>query len=140
MTRDIQVVVQPSYVPERSSAEGKYYFFIYRVTIINLGLKTVRLQSRRWVIQDGQGRKETVHGPGVVGQQPTILPGESFEYSSACPLGTPTGSMRGAYFMVDEDGFDFEVSIPLFFLRLGTTATALSLVSEPALAPTPLIP
>ncbi len=117
VTRNIRIEVEPAYIPEQSRPQAEYFFFAYRVRITNLGQVATTLQSRHWIITDGAGAVHEVNGPGVIGQQPTLGPGETFEYSSFCPLPTPTGNMRGTYHMVDEFNEEFEVKIPLFFLR-----------------------
>lgn len=117
-TRSIQIDVEPSFVPEESHPTENYYFFSYKVKITNLGDRETQLVSRHWVITDGNGETHEVEGPGVIGKQPSLAPGESFEYSSFCPLPTPTGNMRGKYWMVEEgSGERYSVRIPLFFLR-----------------------
>lgn len=118
---DVEVVVNPIYVEAQSDPRRNYYFFAYQVRITNNGHEAKQLISRRWVITDGNGRVEKVEGPGVVGEQPRLAPGETFEYTSACPLTTPTGNMRGTYQMVDDAGRKFEVTIPVFFLRHPST-------------------
>ena len=115
-TRDIKIEVEPAYIREQSDPKQSYYFFSYRVKISNEGAGQVQLVSRHWIITDGFGQIEEVVGPGVIGQQPTLRPGENFEYSSFCPLATPTGSMHGTYVMVDDQGKQLEVKIPLFIL------------------------
>lgn len=117
VTRGIQVEVEPSYLPERSEPKESYYFFAYRVRIKNASETPAQLLSRHWIITDGNGRVEHVQGPGVVGEQPLLMPGQEFEYTSFCPLPTPTGNMRGTYQMTSGDGTLFDVVIPLFFLR-----------------------
>jgi ApaG protein len=117
ITRNIQVDVHPEFLAERSKPEAGYYFFAYRITVINRGELPVQLLSRHWIIVDGNGRTEEVKGLGVVGEQPKIAPGASYEYSSFCPLPTPTGNMRGTYQMAYDGGEQFNVVIPLFFLR-----------------------
>jgi len=117
-TAGIRVTVMPVYIDERSSpAEGRW-FWAYRVQIANKGRRTVQLLSRYWRIVDAHGRAEEVRGAGVVGEQPIIRPGDSFEYTSGCPLTTPSGFMSGRYTMVDETGDRFEVDIPGFALDL----------------------
>lgn len=116
-TRGIQVDVQCEFVPERSDPARPYYFFAYTIRISNMGDRPARLVSRYWKITDGTGEVREVAGEGVVGQQPSLAAGESFEYTSFCPLPTPTGNMRGTYLMQLEDGESFEARIPLFFLR-----------------------
>ena len=117
ITRNIQVEVEPSYIPEQSRPGSNYFFFAYRVRISNRGEETVQLLSRHWVIMDGHGVVHEVKGQGVVGHQPKLAPGEVFEYESFCPLPTPTGNMRGNYQMVDQKNAEFDIKIPLFFLR-----------------------
>jgi ApaG protein len=112
VTRGVLVKVESRYLPERSAPERGGWFFAYTVTITNRGDETVQLLSRHWIITDANGRTEHVRGPGVVGEQPVLSPGGSFEYTSGCPLRTPFGTMRGTYQMVtsDGDGFDAEVA------------------------------
>ncbi|HEX9186001.1 MAG TPA: Co2+/Mg2+ efflux protein ApaG [Vicinamibacteria bacterium] len=110
-TRGVSVEVQTAYVPERSSPRDHHYFFAYRIRISNHGEETVQLLSRHWVISDGSGNVEHVRGPGVVGEQPVLAPGESFEYTSFCPLPTPIGSMHGTYQMVTASGTSFDAEI-----------------------------
>lgn len=117
LTQGIQVEANPCFVPEESKPEQSYYVFTYRIKITNLGDVPVQLLSRHWIITDGHGKVHEVKGPGVIGAQPKLFLGQDFEYSSFCPLPTPTGSMRGTYKMVDADHKEFEVRIPLFFLR-----------------------
>jgi ApaG protein len=117
VTRNIQIDVEPAFVPEESNPEKAYFFFSYRVRITNLGEQPTQLLSRHWVITDGHGETHEVEGPGVIGKQPELEPGESFEYSSFCPLPTPTGNMRGKYWMINSKGERFSVNIPVFFLR-----------------------
>lgn len=120
ITRGIRVRVQSTYVPERSSPREARYFFAYRVQIANTGTQAAQLVSRHWVITDGEGRVEHVRGPGVVGEQPLLQPGESFEYTSFCPLATPIGSMHGSYQMVAADGSRFDAEIVPFTLAVPT--------------------
>jgi ApaG protein len=116
-TNDIEVKVTPFFVPEQSLPEVGRYLYGYHVAITNRGQAEAKLVSRHWIITDGHSRVEEVKGEGVVGLQPLLKPGETFEYTSACPLTTPTGNMRGSYHMVDRDGRRLTVRIPLFFLR-----------------------
>ncbi len=117
MTDGIRIDVEPEYAPDHSRPDDGYFVFTYRIRITNQGKHPCRLMSRHWIITDGNGVVHEVEGPGVVGQQPKLAPGESFEYSSFCPLPTPTGNMRGNYTMVNDDESEFNVKIPLFFLR-----------------------
>jgi ApaG protein len=117
VSHDILIEVAPVYVPERSNRDLKYYFFAYTIRIENVGSRTCQILRRHWVIRDGNGHEEHVVGDGVVGEQPFISPGEIFTYTSACPLRTPTGNMRGIYEMIDDERTRFKVAIPLFFLR-----------------------
>jgi ApaG protein len=116
VTQDIQVTVLTEFVPERSDADEAAYFWAYTVEISNQGEETVQLTARYWRITDGNGRLEEVRGPGVVGEQPVLKPGESFRYTSGCPLSTPSGIMTGTYKMVTDKGNAFEVEIPVFSL------------------------
>jgi ApaG protein len=119
-TRGVRVQVESAYVPERSSPRDAQYFFAYRIRISNAGEETVQLVSRHWVITDGDGRVEHVRGPGVVGEQPVLEPGESFEYTSFCPLPTAIGSMHGTYQMVTAGGSAFDADIAPFSLAVPT--------------------
>ena len=116
VTEGVRVEVMSRYVPERSSPEDEQYFFAYTVRISNEGEKTVQLRSRHWIISDAGGHIEHVRGAGVVGEQPALAPGESFEYTSACPLHAPYGTMHGSYLMVREDDTHFEAEIAPFEL------------------------
>ncbi len=116
VTHRVKVTVEPTFEPERSDPEERLYFWRYDIEIANLGDKPVTLIERHWRITDAEGRQQEVRGPGVVGEQPTIQPGEAFRYASGCPLTTPSGLMVGEYRMVDADGRSFEVSIPAFSL------------------------
>lgn len=115
-TRGIRVRVTPAYMEDQSNPEENYFFWMYTVTIENTGDEPVQLRSRVWHITDGDGMTEEVRGPGVVGQTPIIPPGESFTYTSGCPLRTPQGIMVGAYQMVNAKGEIFNVAIPAFSL------------------------
>jgi ApaG protein len=117
-TRDILVRVTPSYLEDRSRPEEGEWAWAYAIDIENHGEETVTLVTRHWFITDGLNRTEEVAGPGVVGEQPTLAPGEAFRYQSGCPLPTPSGSMRGSYRMVSETGEGFDVEIPEFSLHL----------------------
>ncbi len=117
ISQGIEVEVEPSYIADQSSPELNYFFFAYRVRIVNNSSETVQLVQRHWIIVDGHRRAQEVRGDGVVGQQPYLKPGDRFEYSSFCPLPTPTGNMRGSYRMKTLDDRIIEVTIPVFFLR-----------------------
>ena len=116
LTRGVRVRVQSEYSPDQSAPSKNQWFFLYTVTISNEGADTVQLLTRHWIITDGTGHIEEVRGPGVVGKQPTLKPGESFEYTSGCPLSTPFGVMEGTYQMVTQDGERFDVKIAPFTL------------------------
>jgi ApaG protein len=116
ITEGLRVFVRSQYVPERSRPHLQEYFFIYTITIENRGSQRVQLISRHWIITDAEGHQEEVRGPGVVGEQPVLDPGQSFEYTSACPLTTPFGSMHGTYQMVRDDGSKFDAEIAAFRL------------------------
>ena len=116
VTRQIEVIVEPNVLPERSSAEDGRFFWAYTIAIVNSGTETVQLKTRHWVITDGAGRSQEVNGEGVVGEQPVLEPGERFEYTSGVPLQTPSGFMTGSYQMVTDQGEPFEIDVPLFSL------------------------
>jgi ApaG protein len=116
ITRGIEVRVESRYVPEQSDPERGGWLFAYTVRIANKGEETVQLISRHWIITDGNGNVEEVRGPGVVGAQPVLRPGEAFEYTSACPLRTDFGTMHGTYQMLTEDGEYFDAEISAFSL------------------------
>ena len=115
-TRGVRVSVQSEYAPDRSRPADNQWFFLYTITITNESQDTVQLLSRHWIITDGSGHVEEVRGPGVVGQQPILEPGQSFTYTSGCPLGTPFGKMEGTYQMVSKTGEFFDVTIAPFTL------------------------
>jgi ApaG protein len=115
-TRNIRVRVQSQYDPSRSNPNHSQWFFLYTVTVTNEGSETVQLMSRHWIITDGMGKVEEVRGPGVVGKQPVLAPGESFEYTSGCPLTTPFGTMQGTYQMVNQSAEKFDIEIAQFIL------------------------
>jgi ApaG protein len=117
VTNSVRVEVESQYAPDHSQPFQSHWFFHYTVKITNEGDDTVQLLSRHWIITDGTGHAEEVHGDGVVGEQPTLAPGESFQYTSGCPLRTSTGVMRGTYSMVTEDGEHFDVEIAPFALH-----------------------
>ncbi|HSI04075.1 MAG: Co2+/Mg2+ efflux protein ApaG [Myxococcota bacterium] len=118
MAKEMQVEVESFYVPERSKPERGYYFFAYHITITNRGDVSAQLLTRHWVITDGNGQVQEVRGDGVVGEQPRLAPGESFDYTSACPLQTPFGTMEGSYNFVADTGEEFDATIPLFMLAV----------------------
>ena len=115
-TQGIRIQVVATYVPERSSPRDSHYFFAYEITIVNNGEMAAQLISRHWIITDGMGRVEHVQGPGVVGEQPRLEPGQSFQYTSFCPLPTPVGSMAGTFQMVRDDGRTFDAEIAPYSL------------------------
>jgi ApaG protein len=117
-TRGIRVQVESFYDEERSAPDEHYYFFAYQVRISNEGEETAQLISREWIITDAQGQQQRVQGPGVVGEQPVLGPGESFEYTSFCPLATPVGVMQGSYQMVTRGGERFDAEIAPFSLAV----------------------
>ena len=116
MQEPIDISVEPFYLDEESSPEHNRFVFGYRITITNNGSRTVQLLNRHWRITDGNGSTVEVRGPGVVGQQPVLAPGERFQYASGAPRATPSGIMVGSYEMIADDGERFEVEIPAFSL------------------------
>ncbi|HEX4586057.1 MAG TPA: Co2+/Mg2+ efflux protein ApaG [Burkholderiaceae bacterium] len=118
---EFTVTVLPRFLPEQSDPEGEKYLFAYTIRIANSGQVAAKLVSRHWIITDANQHVEEVRGPGVVGEQPHLEPGEAFEYTSGCPLPTPFGSMRGTYQCVADDGTPFEVAIPEFLLTVPRT-------------------
>jgi ApaG protein len=118
MGNQIDVDVESFYVPERSEPKRSYYFFAYHITITNNGDAPAQLLTRHWVITDGTGKIQEVKGEGVVGEQPRLAPGQSFDYTSACPLPTTFGTMEGSYQMVTDGGETFDATIPQFMLAV----------------------
>jgi len=118
---EFTVTVSPRFLPEQSDPDSDKYLFAYTIRIVNSGQTTAQLISRHWIITDANQHVEEVRGPGVVGEQPRLSPGEAFEYTSGCPLPTPFGSMRGSYQCVAQDGTAFEVPIPEFLLSVPRT-------------------
>jgi ApaG protein len=118
---EFSVSVHPRYLPEQSDPEEDRYVFAYTVTVRNTGEVAAQLISRHWIITDADGKVHEVRGLGVVGEQPTLAPGETFEYTSGCPLETPVGSMRGTYQCVAADGTRFDAAIPEFVLSTPRT-------------------
>ena len=116
VTRQIEVTVEPNFMPERSVVDKGQYFWSYTIVILNTGDETVQLRTRHWIITDATGRKKEVRGEGVVGAQPVLRPGEEFEYTSWCMIATPGGSMRGSYQMLTSDGDRFDAEIAPFKL------------------------
>jgi ApaG protein len=120
VTRGMRVTVRPKFLPEQSgtgdSWRGQMYVFAYAIRITNLGESRARLLTRHWIIVDAEGERHEVRGEGVVGHQPDLAPGESFEYSSYCPLTTSWGTMEGEYQFEDEHGQRFDVAIGRFYL------------------------
>ena len=116
VTRNIEVVVTPRFVADRSSPENNYYFWAYTISITNKGTETVQLKTRHWRITDAHGRRQEVRGAGVVGEEPVLKAGEAFEYTSGVPLQTSSGFMTGSYGMVTVGGEHFDVDIPAFSL------------------------
>ncbi|MCC8935819.1 Protein ApaG [Bradyrhizobium ivorense] len=115
VTRQIEVTVEPNFMPDRSSV-GREYFWSYTIVITNSGPETVQLRTRHWIITDATGRRQEVRGEGVVGEQPVLAPGERFEYTSGVPLSTASGFMTGSYQMVNESGERFDIDVPTFSL------------------------
>jgi ApaG protein len=116
-TRNIRVAVQPAFLDDQSDPGEQRYLWSYTVTIENKGADTVQLLSRHWHITDGHGQVKEVKGPGVVGAQPVIAPGQKFQYTSGCPLPTASGYMSGTYEMRNSSGEKFEAEIPAFLLE-----------------------
>jgi ApaG protein len=115
---EITVQAQSTYVPEQSDEEAGRYVFAYTITIRNTGTVGARLVSRHWIITDSNSRIQEVRGMGVVGEQPTLKPEQSFEYTSGTAIATPVGTMRGTYQMMGEDGVEFVAAIPEFTLSI----------------------
>jgi ApaG protein len=118
VTEGVRINVESVYVVDQSAPKAKRYVFAYTVRVSNEGSGTVQLRSRHWIITDGTGKVEEVRGPGVVGKQPVLRPGEAFEYTSGCVLPTSRGEMRGSYAMERDGGESFEASIAPFTLGL----------------------
>jgi len=115
-TSGVVVRVSVSYLPEQSEPARGRWFWAYHIRIENESERTIQLLTRHWVITDGRGARHSVEGEGVIGEQPTIAPGASYDYVSGCPLATPTGAMQGNYHVVTADGEGFDVTIPRFAL------------------------
>jgi ApaG protein len=116
VSNQIKVTVLPKYLEDQSEPDEGRYFWSYTIEIANVGDRIVQLTHRHWQITDADGHREEVRGPGVVGEQPKLKPGDAFSYTSGCPLKTPSGIMVGTYRMVDESGAAFDVAIPAFSL------------------------
>jgi ApaG protein len=116
-TEGVIVRVSVSYLPEQSEPGRGRWFWAYHIRIENEGAQGVQLLTRHWIITDGRGNRHSVEGEGVVGEQPMLAPGGSFDYVSGCPLATPTGAMQGSYRMVAADGSEFDAVIPRFALQ-----------------------
>jgi ApaG protein len=121
LTRNIEVVVTPRFVADRSSPENNYFFWAYTIAITNHGGDTVQLKTRHWRITDATGRLQEVRGAGVVGEEPVLKAGEAFEYTSGVPLQTSSGFMTGTYGMVTPAGEHFDIEIPAFSLDSGSS-------------------
>lgn len=118
---DIVVTVTPQYLADQSDPNDQHFLFAYKVVIRNNGGQAAQLISRHWIIADGKHNTQEVRGLGVIGKQPLIAPGQSFEYSSACPLPTPIGTMKGEFHFVGENGVPFDVPIAEFVLAMPRT-------------------
>jgi ApaG protein len=116
VTRNIEVMVTPRFMAERSSPDNGYFFWAYTIEITNRGSDTVQLKTRHWRITDARGRLQEVRGAGVVGEEPVLEPGESFEYTSGVPLPPPSGFMAGSLGMLTATGESFDIEIPAFSL------------------------
>lgn len=117
-TQGIEVSVEPFYIEDQSEPDKERWVFGYKVTIENTGPAPVQILTRHWQITDARGRRIEVRGEGVIGEQPRLEPGQSFQYTSGTPLSTPTGFMMGSYGMTREDGIEFDVTIPAFSLDI----------------------
>jgi ApaG protein len=116
VTRNIQITALPDFLPDQSDPEQERFVWSYTIEIANLSRMRVQLVSRHWIIIDAHGRREEVRGPGVVGENPVLEPGETYRYASGCPLATPSGLMQGSYRMVTDTGETFDVEVPAFSL------------------------
>jgi ApaG protein len=126
VTRNIEITVTPRFVADRSSPENNYFFWAYTIAITNHGTDTVQLKTRHWRITDAGGRLQEVRGAGVVGEEPVLKAGESFEYTSGVPLQTASGFMTGTYGMIGAGGEHFDVEIPAFSLDSGDSKRTLN--------------
>jgi ApaG protein len=116
ITRQIRIVVRPQFLENQSEPNEGKFVWAYTITLENLSNQPVKLLTRHWIITDGLGRQQEVKGDGVIGEQPTLRPGDSFQYTSGCPLSTPSGMMSGSYGMISQNGEKFAVVIPAFSL------------------------
>ncbi|GAB1459941.1 Co2+/Mg2+ efflux protein ApaG [Thauera sp.] len=114
----VQVTAVAEYVAEQSRPQDDHFVFAYHITVLNIGSVRAQLLARHWVITDGNGKMQEVHGQGVVGEQPVLSPGQAFRYTSGCVLATPVGTMQGSYRMRADDGHEFEAEIPAFMLAV----------------------
>ena len=114
----VQVTAVAEYVAEQSRPQDDHFVFAYHITVLNTGSVRSQLRARHWVITDGNGKMQEVHGQGVVGEQPVLGPGQAFRYTSGCVLATPVGTMQGSYRMRADDGHEFEAEIPAFMLAV----------------------
>ena len=121
MSDNLHISVQTQFLPEQSDPKESRYFYAYQITLENRGGAALQLISRHWVITDATGHVEEVRGPGVIGEQPVIAPGDAYRYTSFCPLPTDFGTMEGEYRMRRPDGSEFDAPIPRFILALDTT-------------------
>ncbi|MCH8888288.1 MAG: Co2+/Mg2+ efflux protein ApaG [SAR324 cluster bacterium] len=121
VTREVEVSVESFFLESESNPEQNRYSFAYRVQLKNLGRETVQLLSRHWIITDSIGKVQHVKGPGVVGEQPVLKPGASYEYTSGSRLESPMGTMEGTYQMVTDEGENFDIRIPMFTLAVPGT-------------------
>jgi ApaG protein len=115
-TRNITVFVEPQFLENQSKPDEGKFVWSYTIVVRNAGPETVKLLTRHWIITDGIGRKQEVRGDGVIGEQPVLQPNTQFQYTSGCPLNTPSGVMEGSYGMINEKGEHFEIAIPAFSL------------------------
>jgi ApaG protein len=118
LTNGVRIIVQPRYIADQSEPAESQFLFAYHITIRNEGAETVQLLSRHWIITNGEGKVDEVRGAGVVGYQPTLKPGEEFQYTSGCPLTTPVGTMHGSFQMTAESGTQFDAIIDAFRLAV----------------------
>lgn len=121
MKHHINVEIETNYLPEESSPEANRYVFSYTITLTNDGDTAARLMTRHWIITDANNRVQEVKGDGVIGEQPYLVPGKSFQYTSGTVFETPIGTMQGSYQMISDDGTEFEAEIPLFSCALPGT-------------------